>query len=90
MTTFSSLLRDTLTVKELEEFLKTEGSESTGFTKSDGSGESVGHESGRKIVDILKRNPDKVGHCSSFLSSSFSFLIDEVFQQMENIIGGNA
>ena len=46
--------------QELETFLKTEGSETTGFTKSDGSGESIGHESGRKIVDILKRNPDKV------------------------------
>jgi len=53
--------------KELETFLKTEGSETTGFTKSDGSGESIGHESGRKIVDILKRNPDKVCQVSRLL-----------------------
>ena len=49
-----------MTADELEAFLKTEGSESTGWSKGDGSGESVGHESGRKIVDILKRNPSKV------------------------------
>ncbi|WVW82812.1 hypothetical protein I302_104824 [Kwoniella bestiolae CBS 10118] len=48
-----------MTADELEAFLKTEGSETTGFQKEDGSGESIGHESGRKIVDILKRNPDK-------------------------------
>ncbi|WVQ98956.1 hypothetical protein IAU59_006088 [Kwoniella sp. CBS 9459] len=48
-----------MTADELETFLKTEGSESTGYSKDDGSGESIGHESGRKIVDILKRNPDK-------------------------------
>lgn len=53
--------------QELEAFLKTGDSENTGFAKSDGSGESIGHESGRKIVDILKRNPDKVGtHPISF------------------------
>ncbi|WVF71957.1 hypothetical protein IAT40_006767 [Kwoniella sp. CBS 6097] len=48
-----------MTADELDAFLKTEGSESTGWSKDDGSGESIGHESGRKIVDILKRNPDK-------------------------------
>ncbi|KAK8869599.1 hypothetical protein IAR55_000166 [Kwoniella newhampshirensis] len=48
-----------MTADELDTFLKTEGSETTGFKKDDGSGESIGHESGRKIVDILKRNPDK-------------------------------
>ncbi|WWC60849.1 uncharacterized protein I303_103425 [Kwoniella dejecticola CBS 10117] len=48
-----------MTADELEEFLKTEGSETTGFQKEDGSGESIGHESGRKIVDILKRNSSK-------------------------------
>ncbi|WVR05456.1 hypothetical protein IAU60_002472 [Kwoniella sp. DSM 27419] len=48
-----------MTAEELDTFLKTEGSETTGFKKDDGSGESIGHESGRKIVDILQRNPDK-------------------------------
>ncbi|WWD16139.1 hypothetical protein CI109_100564 [Kwoniella shandongensis] len=48
-----------MTADELDTFLKTEGSETTGFKKDDGSGESIGHESGRKIVEILKRNPDK-------------------------------
>ncbi|KAK3947949.1 hypothetical protein QBC32DRAFT_352746 [Pseudoneurospora amorphoporcata] len=44
---------------ELEDWLETEASTSSGWTKDDRSGESVGHESGRKIVDILRRNPDK-------------------------------
>ncbi|KAK3392026.1 hypothetical protein B0T20DRAFT_422883 [Sordaria brevicollis] len=44
---------------ELEEWLGTEASLSTGWPKSDGSGESIGHESGRKIVQILRHNPEK-------------------------------
>lgn len=51
----------TIDSKELEAFLKTGDSESTGWSKDDGSGESIGHESGRKIVKILQSNPDKVG-----------------------------
>ena len=43
-----------MTPKELEEWLQTEESESVG--QSDGGGESKGHESGRKIVEILKKN----------------------------------
>jgi Protein of unknown function (DUF3140) len=43
-----------MTPKELEEWLQTEESESVG--QSDGGGESKGHESGRKIVGILKKN----------------------------------
>ncbi|KAI9637957.1 uncharacterized protein MKK02DRAFT_31493 [Dioszegia hungarica] len=46
-----------MTVEELEAFLKTEESQNTGQKKEDG--EAIGHESGRKIVDILKRNPEK-------------------------------
>jgi hypothetical protein len=34
-----------MTVDELEEWLQTEDSQSTGWPKDDGSGESVGHES---------------------------------------------
>ena len=39
--------------KELEEWLQTEESKSVG--QSDGGGESKGHESGRKIVKILRK-----------------------------------
>jgi hypothetical protein len=47
-------------VPELQQWLGTEGStENCGIKKSDGSGETVGHESGRKIIDILKKNPDR-------------------------------
>lgn len=40
--------------KELEDWLETEESKSVG--QSEGGGESKGHESGRKIVEILKKN----------------------------------
>ncbi|KAI4228412.1 MAG: hypothetical protein L6R40_008141 [Gallowayella cf. fulva] len=45
--------------KELEEWLKEESSESSGWSKDDGSGETIGHESGRKIIQILDKNPNK-------------------------------
>lgn len=56
-----------MTADELEAFLKTEesqGSTGAGWQKGDGSGESVGHESGRKIVEMLKKNPSKVSYDS--------------------------
>jgi hypothetical protein len=40
--------------KELEEWLQTEESKSVG--QSDGGGESKGHESGRRIVELLDKN----------------------------------
>ena len=43
-----------MTSKELEEWLQTEESKSVG--QSDDGGESKGHESGRKIVEILGKN----------------------------------
>ena len=43
-----------MTRQELEEWLQTEESKSVG--QSDGGGESMGHESGRKIVEILGKN----------------------------------
>lgn len=42
--------------KELEAWLKTQNSIGAGIMK-DGATESVGHESGCHILDILKRNP---------------------------------
>ncbi|PWN40026.1 hypothetical protein IE81DRAFT_278566, partial [Ceraceosorus guamensis] len=47
-----------MTVPELEEWLSSSESQESGWGDA-GEGESVGHESGRKIVDILKRNPKK-------------------------------
>jgi len=44
---------------ELEDWLKTKESEMSGLFKGEGAQESVGHESGKHIVDILKRNPMK-------------------------------
>jgi hypothetical protein len=43
-----------MTPKELEGWLQTEESKSVG--QSDGGGESKGHESGRKILQILGKN----------------------------------
>ena len=42
-----------MTPKELEAWLETDGSRSVG-QKSGGSGESTGHESGRRIVELLR------------------------------------
>ncbi|WP_033439114.1 DUF3140 domain-containing protein [Saccharothrix sp. NRRL B-16314] len=46
-----------MTAAELERWLKTEESQSVG--QSDG-GESVGHESGRRIVELLRKKEDEV------------------------------
>ena len=64
-----------MTADELEKWLKGTGSKDSGWSKDDGSGESIGHErydgpqipstpidllrSGRKIIQILKKNPKK-------------------------------
>ncbi|GAA5824021.1 hypothetical protein JCM11251_003382 [Rhodosporidiobolus azoricus] len=53
-----------MTPSELRDWLETDGSQSSGWSKdNDGKvkegQESVGHESGRKIIDILERNPDR-------------------------------
>ncbi|KAL4923136.1 DUF3140 domain-containing protein [Aspergillus undulatus] len=44
---------------ELRDWLKEEQSESSGWKSESGSGETIGHESGRKIVSILEHNPSK-------------------------------
>lgn len=46
-----------MTAAELERWLKTDESQSVG--QSDG-GESVGHESGRRIVELLRKKEDEV------------------------------
>ncbi|KAL9622645.1 MAG: hypothetical protein Q9160_002955 [Pyrenula sp. 1 TL-2023] len=54
--------RVNMTASELETWLQEDASQSSGWSKSgDGSGgsETVGHESGRKIIEILKKNPEK-------------------------------
>ena len=47
-----------LTAKELEDFLETEESRSVGDKGS--GGESTGHESGRRIVRILRANKSEL------------------------------
>lgn len=48
-----------MTVSELETWLKSDDSQGAGWPKDDGGGESVGHDSGRKIIAILESNPDR-------------------------------
>ena len=60
-----------MTAKELEEWLETDESKSVG--QSDGRGESKGHESGRRIVEILQKNKsdytdDDIGHMRRVVS----------------------
>jgi hypothetical protein len=43
-----------MTPKELEDFLETDESKAVG-QKSDGGGESTGHASGRRIVEIKRK-----------------------------------
>ncbi|KAJ9098186.1 hypothetical protein QFC21_004515 [Naganishia friedmannii] len=48
-----------MTADELESWLKSDESESAGWPKEGGDGETIGHESGKRIVEILRENPDK-------------------------------
>jgi hypothetical protein len=49
-----------MSADELKEWLGSQESESSGWTKdSSSNGETVGHESGRRIVSILSKNPKK-------------------------------
>ncbi|KAL0639651.1 hypothetical protein Q9L58_001216 [Maublancomyces gigas] len=47
-----------MSADELAEWLKGDASVSSGWTKN-GTGETVGHQSGRHIVDILVNNPSR-------------------------------
>ncbi|MCJ1463305.1 hypothetical protein MMC07_001911 [Pseudocyphellaria aurata] len=48
-----------MTADELENWLKEEQSQESGWGKDDETDETVGHESGRNIIEILKKNPSK-------------------------------
>ncbi|KAF2088141.1 hypothetical protein K490DRAFT_56156 [Saccharata proteae CBS 121410] len=48
-----------MNAKELKDWLGKDESAGSGWSKDDGSGETVGHESGRKIIKILEKNPKK-------------------------------
>jgi hypothetical protein len=48
-----------MTAKELKDWLKGDESESAGWPKDDAGAESVGHDSGRQIVEILEANSEK-------------------------------
>ncbi|KAI9805407.1 MAG: hypothetical protein M1825_000658 [Sarcosagium campestre] len=57
VTEFNELVN--MSAEELKDWLKGEKSADSGWSKDDGTGESIGHESGREIVQILEKNPSK-------------------------------
>ncbi|KAI9758416.1 MAG: hypothetical protein M1815_002164 [Lichina confinis] len=82
-----------MTADELEEWLKKESSTDSGWSKDDGSGETVGHESGRKIIEILRKNPDRdptlyededIAHMRKVVSYQKRHLAQEADQAKEN------
>jgi hypothetical protein len=61
-----------MTDKQLESWLKTEESKSVG-QKDDGDDESIGHKSGKRIIDILQKNKadytdDDISHMRKVVS----------------------
>ncbi|KXT02616.1 hypothetical protein AC579_5448 [Pseudocercospora musae] len=48
-----------MSAKELKDWLGSDESIGSGWDKDDGSGETIGHESGRRIIQILEKNPKK-------------------------------
>ena len=51
-----------MTASEIEDWLHTEESRKVGWKGADGSArESVGHASGRRIVEILRKAKDELG-----------------------------
>ncbi|GAB4463860.1 MAG: DUF3140 domain-containing protein [Armatimonadaceae bacterium] len=59
--------------KEIEEWLETEESKSVGYKGDDDSGESVGHQSGRRIVEIKRTKKAN--------------LTDDDYQHMNKVVG---
>lgn len=66
--------------EELKVWLKEEESSSSGQSKDDGS-ETVGHESGRKIIEILESNPkrDPNNYGEDQLAHMYVLSEDELF-----------
>ena len=63
-----------LTAPELRDWLKTEESRKVGWKGKDGkASESVGHASGRRIVELLGKKPDE--------------LTDEDYAHMRKVVG---
>ena len=54
-----------MSAKELQDWLGQEESAGAGWSKDDGSGETIGHDSGRKIVDHMRK---VVAYCKRHLA----------------------
>jgi hypothetical protein len=73
-----------MTAGELEEWLGTEESQSVG-QKSGGSGESTGHESGRRIVELLHtRKTDLTDEDLAHMRKVHGYVARHLAQRPEN------
>lgn len=71
---------------EIENWLMTDESLKVGF-KASGAGESVGHASGRRIVDILRKPPDELDESDySHMRKVVGFIRRHRAQQPENMV----
>ncbi|KAJ9110308.1 hypothetical protein QFC19_001711 [Naganishia cerealis] len=75
--------------QELESWLKSDESESAGWPKEGGEGETIAHESGKKIVEILRENPDKAKanafYCGAALKNASKYT-DEQVDHMRRVV----
>lgn len=69
--------------QELEDFLETEESKSVGW--SEDGGESVGHQSGRRIVKIKRTNKDELSNSQyQHMKKVVGYLKRHLAQEPEN------
>ena len=76
-----------MTASEIEEWLKTDESKRVGFKGTDGSrGESVGHASGRRIMNILaKKRNDLTDDDYAHMRKVVGFVRRHSAQRPENV-----
>ena len=74
--------------KELEEWLETEESKSVG--QDSGDGESKGHKSGRRIVEIKRTNKDELGDDDyEHMARVNSYISRHLAQEPDEVEGSN-
>src|SRR5262245_47594850 len=77
-----------MTAKELERWLATDESKSVG--QSDDGGESVGHESGRKIVKLLRgRTADRTDGDYAHMSKVVGYVHRHLAQRPSGDVAGS-
>ena len=78
-----------MSASQLEKWLKTDESTSVG-QKKDGANESVGHKSGKRIIDILKtKSSDLSDDDYAHMSKVIGYTKRHSAQQPEHVEGSN-